>query len=713
MTRTLVVPVRGMTCGGCAATIERGLNKMPGVESAAVSFATRTATVHGEVSEPDVLERIAGLGYEGVPADHAGDEEESAARPAQTRAIAAAVLTAGALLLAPIDAWFAGALELLVLLGPGRAIFVAALRMARRLHAAMDTLVALGAGAAFGFALHQQLTVGEARFSSGALIVAFVLIGRALEERARLTASAALRAMGGQAASEARVLRDGEEVRVPASGIDVGELCRVGEGEAVPADGEVVEGGSGFDESLLTGESMPQFRTLGDRLIGGTTNVGGALVTMRTTAVGSETTLARLLRLVDEAQSSKAPVQRLADRVASVFVPAVLALAGLVWAFGPGPLAAVAVLVVACPCALGLATPTAVQVASGRAAQLGILVRDAAALEGCASLDTLLVDKTGTLTVGEPLVEGLEAVPGAPDDEASLGVALAAAGAVELASGHPLAAAIRNEVQRRSLELPAVDTATLQAGGGGVSGTLADGRQVVVGSARYLAGHGLDVTGSEARAEDFAKRGWTLAFVAIDGRALMLLGLADRIRPTSTRAVRVLQQLGVRPVMTTGDHDAAASAIASLAGIDEVHSGETPDAKAERVRALQSGGHKVGMVGDGTNDAPALAAADVGIAVGGATEIARGSAPIVLVRGDLARCAETVELARASMRIIRQNLFLAFAYNIVALPMAATGRIDPPFAAAAMAASSLAVVTNALRLRRFRSRLETDFGLES
>jgi Cu+-exporting ATPase len=713
MTRTLVVPVRGMTCGGCAATIERGLNKMPGVESAAVSFATRTATVHGEVSEPEVLDRIAGLGYEGVPAEHVGEDEESMARPARRRALTAAVLTAGAVLLAPVDAWFAGALELIVLLGPGRAIFVAALRMARNLHAAMDTLVALGAAAAFGFALHQLLTVGEARFASGALIVAFVLIGRALEERARLAASEALRAMGGQAASEARVLRDGEEVRVPAASIDVGELCRVGEGEAVPADGEVVEGGSGFDESLLTGESMPQFRVAGDRLIGGTTNVGGALVTMRTTAVGSETTLARLLRLVDEAQSSKAPVQRLADRVASVFVPAVLVLAALVWAFGPGPLAAVAVLVVACPCALGLATPTAVQVASGRAAQLGILVRDAAALEGCAGLDILLVDKTGTLTMGEPLVEGLEAAPGAPDDEASLGVALAAAGAIEIASGHPLAAAIRNEVQRRSLELPAVDTATLQAGGGGVSGTLADGRRVVVGSPRYLAGLGLDVAGTEPRARLFADRGWTLALVAVEGRVLLLMGLADRIRPTSTRAVRVLQQLGVRPVMTTGDHDAAARAIASLAGIDEVHSGETPDAKADRVRALQGDGHKVGMVGDGTNDAPALAAADVGIAVGGATEIARGSAPIVLVRGDLARCAETVELARASMRIIRQNLFLAFAYNIVALPMAATGRVDPPFAAAAMAASSLAVVTNALRLRRFRSRLETDFGLES
>jgi Cu+-exporting ATPase len=713
MSNTLVVPVRGMTCGGCAATIERGLNKMPDVESAAVSFATRTATVHGSVSEPEVLERIASLGYEGVPTGQAGETEEAPEKPALRRALTAAVLTGAAMLLAPVDAWFAGALELAVLLGPGRPILVAALRMARRLHAAMDTLVALGAAAAFGFALYQLLNDGEARFGSGALIVAFVLIGRSLEERARLAASSALRAMGSKTASEARVVRDGVETRVPAASVGLDELCHVGEGDAVPADGEIVEGSSGFDESMLTGESMPQFRVPGDRLIGGTTNVGGALVTMRTTAVGSETTLARLLQLVNEAQSSKAPVQRLADRVAALFVPVVLVLAALVWIFGPGPLAAVAVLVVACPCALGLATPTAVQVASGRAAQLGILVRDAAALEGCAALDTLLVDKTGTLTMGEPLVEGIEPVPGAPDDEQSIGVTLAAAGAIEIASGHPLAAAIRNEVQRRSLQLPEVDTSTLMAGGGGVSGKLVDGRQLVVGSPRYLTEHGLDISGTEVAADQFAKRGWTLALVAINGRVLLLLGLADRIRPTSTRAVRVLQQLGVRPVMTTGDHEAAAKTIAVLAGIEDVHSGESPEDKAERVRALQAAGHKVGMVGDGTNDAPALAAADVGIAVGGATEIARGSAPIVLVRGDLARCAETVELARASMRIIRQNLFLAFAYNIVALPMAATGRIDPPFAAAAMAASSLAVVSNALRLRRFRSRLETDFGLES
>ncbi|HZL99528.1 MAG TPA: heavy metal translocating P-type ATPase [Planctomycetota bacterium] len=601
-------------------------------------------------------------------------------------------------------------------------MFAQTLRLLRARHAAMDTLVSLGGAASFGFATWSLLAggaaggapgaahAGHAGYGAGALIFSFVLVGRALEERASRQAAAALAALGARQPPTARVLREGREQLVPAAELAVGELARVGAGEAVPADGVVVEGGSGFDESLLTGESLPQYRAVGDGVIGGALNVGGALVTLRATRVGGETTLARLVRLVAEAQGSKPPIQRLADRVAAVFVPAVLLIALAVLLLGAGPLAAVAVLVVACPCALGLATPAAVQVATGRAAQLGILVRDAAALEAAARIDTLLVDKTGTLTVGEPLVEDRVVLDG---DEAAGREALAAAAAVELASGHPLAGAIRQEVRRLGLEPPEVEPGTLQAGGGGVSGRLRDGREVAVGSPAWIASRGVDLEPAERHLEPLGRRGWTLALVAVDGRARLLLALADRIRPTSSRAVRVLQSLGVRPVMTTGDHAAAASAIAALAGIDEVHAGETPLAKAERVRALRAAGRRVGMAGDGSNDAPALAAADVGMAVGGATEIARGSAPIVLVQGDLARCAVTIELARATLAIIRQNLALAFAYNLVALPAAALGRVDPPFAAAAMSASSLLVVLNALRLRRFRSRLETGFGAES
>ena len=728
MATTVVVPVKGMTCGGCAATIERGLRELPGVETASVSFATKTATVRGLVDEPTVIATIGKLGYEGLPsasvaAHEHGAGAEGGPRPALRRALLAAALTLAALACARTVPLLAGLLELAVLLGPGWPLFRQTARMLRAGHAAMDTLVSLGGAASFGFATWAQLSGGDggaaasavhehghAVYGAGALVFTFVLVGRALEERAGRQAAAALAALGRRQPLTARVLREGGEQVIPAAELRVGELARVGAGEAVPADGVVVEGGSGFDESLLTGESLPQFRATGDAVIGGALNVGGALVTLRATCVGSETTLSRLVRLVAEAQGSKPPVQRLADRVAGVFVPVVLVIALGVLLFGAGPLAAVAVLVVACPCALGLATPTAVQVATGRAAQLGILVRDAAALEAAARLDVLLVDKTGTLTVGEPLVEASVVLAG---DEVAGREALAAAAAVELASGHPLAGAIRQEVGRLGLTPPEIDAGTLSAGGGGVSGTLRDGRRVLVGSPAWIEQHGVDVAPARPHLGPLGQRGWTLAVVAVDGRARLLLALADRIRPTSSRAVRVLESLGVRPIMTTGDHPAAARAIAALAGIEEVHADETPALKAERVRALRASGHRVGMAGDGSNDAPALAAADVGIAVGGATEIARGSAPIVLVHGDLARCAETIELARATHAIIRQNLFLAFAYNLAALPLAALGRIDPPYAAAAMSASSLLVVLNALRLRRFRSRLETSFGLES
>jgi len=726
MDRTLVVPVRGMTCGGCAATIERGLRALPGVEQASVSFATKTATVRGEVDERTVIAAIGGLGYEGLPSDSVASgegKEANAGRPALRRALLAALLTVAALACAPRWPALAGLLELAVLAGPGWPLFAQSVRMLRARHAAMDTLVSLGGLSSFGLATYalvsgagaagataQPVHGGHASYGAGALIFCFVLIGRALEERAERQAAAALTALGRRQPLTARVLREGREQTVPAAELAVGELARVGAGEAVPADGVVVEGGSGFDESLLTGESLPQFRAAGDPVIGGSLNVGGALVTLRATRVGSETTLSRLVRLVSEAQGSKPPVQRLADRVAGLFVPAVLLIALGVLLLGAGPLAAVAVLVVACPCALGLATPTAVQVATGKAAQLGILVRDAAALESAATIDVLLVDKTGTLTVGEPLVEATVVLEG---EEASGREALAAAAAVELASGHPLSGAIRHEVERLGLVPPEVDLATLAAGGGGVSGRLGDGREVAVGSPAWIGARGIDLAPLRERIEPLGRRGWTLALVAVDGRARLLLGLADRIRPTSSRAVRVLESLGVRPVMTTGDHLAAARSIAALAGIDEVHADESPPRKAARVQALRAAGHRVGMAGDGSNDAPALAAADVGIAVGGATEIARGSAPIVLVHGDLARCAVTVELARATLAIIRQNLGLAFAYNLVALPAAALGRIDPPYAAAAMSASSLLVVLNALRLRRFRSRLETGFGRES
>jgi P-type Cu+ transporter len=719
--RTLVVPVRGMTCAGCVSTVEGGLRRVPGVQSASVSLATRTATVTGEVDEDAVLAAIRSVGYEGVPSAAPPPDEAAAARAARRRAWLAAALTAAAFAAAPLAApagpLLAGALAVAVVFGAGWPILAQAARLLRARHAAMDSLVALGALSALALATQHQLTGaahGHSLFPATGLLVTFVLAGRALEAGARERAAEALTALASHQPSEARVLMDGVERRLPASAVQLGDLVLVGEGQAAPADGVVTAGASGFDESLLTGEPLPQWRGPGERVLGGSLNRGGALVTLRATAVGSETTVARLVALVQRAQAGKPPVQRLADRVAAVFVPAVLLLALAVLVLRQDPLAAVAVLVVACPCALGLATPAAVQVGTGRAAQLGILVRDASALETAARLTVLVADKTGTLTVGEPLVEGLAVVgadgtarevartahawsaasgAGLPDaaptagDAAEVRAPLLAAAAVELASGHPLASAVRAEVARCGWEAPAADNSSLHAGGGGVTGRLVDGTEVLVGSPDFAAAHGVDVAGLRAVAEDFARRGWTLAVVATAGRARLLLGLADRVRPTSSRAVRILKSLGVRVVMSTGDH--------------------------ARVAALRAAGEVVGMAGDGSNDAPALAAADVGFAVGGATELARGSAPLVLVHGDLARCAVAVELARASLRVIRQNLGLAFAYNLLALPLAAAGRVDPPFAAAAMAASSLLVVANALRLRGFRPRLQTAFGAES
>lgn len=745
MSRTLVLPVQGMTCAGCAATIEKGLAAEPGVSAAEVSFTARSATVTGDVDEQGVIAAIERLGFSALPSVDSTLEQlleaESLHAPRNRAWVAAVllVLTAvGGWLLGP---WVAALTSLALLAIPGAPLFLAAWRMARARHAAMDTLVAMGAGAAWLHGFWTTLSAGHGHFLAPAMIVAFVLIGRLLEARARARAGSALRALAERAPRSARVLRGGTTETVPADAVRLDELVVVGEGEAAPVDGEVVEGGAGWDESLLTGEPMPVFRAVGDRVAGGAVNASGTLVTLRATAVGAHTTLAELVRLVARAQASKAPVQRLADRVAGVFVPVVLAVALAAWAFGGGGMAAVAVLVVACPCALGLATPTAVQVASGRAAALGVLIRDAGALEALGRLDTLVLDKTGTLTTGQPVIEDLHVVPpGASGDDAAAAPAegtpsaplrapgllhglgdprasraLAAAAAVEAVSGHPLAKALAEAQARRDQALPAVEAGSLVAGRGGVRGRLADGTRVIVGSPEWLALEDVPTAPVGEVVERFRKRGWTLVLVALDGRVELVLGLGDQVRPTASRALRILGKLHIRTELCTGDHAAAARAVATLVGIDErrVHADESPQDKADRIGRLQQLGDVVGMVGDGSNDGPALAAADAGLAVGGASEIARASAPIVLVDGDIARATTAIELGRATLQTIRQNLGLAFAYNVVAIPLAFTGVVAPPFAAAAMAASSLAVVSNALRLRRFRSRLETDFGLES
>jgi Cu+-exporting ATPase len=714
MSRTLVVPVRGMTCTACAATIEKGLAALPAVERAEVSYATRSARVTGELDEPGVIAAIGALGYEGLPSVTSSLDAllgEDGERPARRRAIVAAVLLAACLVLGWLAPQVAFLPALALLAGPGASVFRQALRLARARHAAMDTLVALGALAAVGHALWTWTEGGAPQLTPAAMIMAFVLVGRALEERARLVASSAVRELAARTPRRARVLTEAGEVERPADEVAVGDRCVVNEGDVVPADGVVLEGAAGFNEALLTGEAMPVWHGEGDPVVGGSVHAGGGQVVLSATAVGAESTLAGLLRLVLSAQGSRPPVQRLADRVAGVFVPFVMAVAAAAWVFGGGAEAAVAVLVVACPCALGLATPTAVQVGTGRAAALGVLVRDAAALEALGRLDVLLVDKTGTLTRGDPVVEELLVAPGT--DDAQRDLALAAAAAVEAASSHPLARAVAGEAARRGLPAVEADPITLHVEPGGVRGQLMDGTDIAVGRPDFVAQRGADLAPLEEAHASHRARGWTVVAVSVAKQARLALGLGDQVRPTSTRSVRILQQAGIRPVLSTGDHEAAARAVATLVGIDELHAGQSPGDKAAHVARLQAAGEVVGMVGDGSNDGPALAAADAGLAVGGASAVAQASAPIVLVDGDLARATTAVELGRATLRIIRQNLALAFAYNVVALPLAFTGVVHPPLAAAAMATSSLLVVSNALRLRRFRSRLDTAFGLES
>ncbi|GJM21808.1 MAG: carbonate dehydratase [Planctomycetota bacterium] len=708
-----------MTCAGCAASIEKGLGKLEGVSEVSVSYATRSARVDTGLPEEQVLSAIAALGYEGVPSiegqlgDHDGEHEARVATRAALQAMACAV---GVLVFGgePVIALI---LTTLALVFPARGMLVRALAQARHRSANMDTLVSLGVLAALGHALWSWATHGHVMLMAPAFIMGFVLVGKALEARARVHAGEAMRKLVAAVPRRARVWRDGRAQEIAAEEVAEGDVCLVHAGESVPVDGELVEGNSGFDESLLSGESMPVWKRVGDRVVAGSVNAGGEAVRLRATAVGGESTLASLLSQLAAAQSSKPPVQRLADRVSGVFVPVVVAIAALAWLVN-GPLAAVAVLVIACPCALGLATPVAVQIGTGRAAQLGILVRDAAAFEAAGRLDLLLLDKTGTITRGEPVVEELRTVNVDVDDEPSASTddaneALAAAVGLEARASHPLGRALKAELQRRGLHAAEVDELSVRPVDGGLLGRLTDGRKVTVGNAQLMHMESVPLDAGESTRTEFTRRGWSLVFVALDGELRLVIGVGDQIRPTSTRAVRILKGLDIEPVLCTGDHAAAAQAMATLAGITRVHAEQSPAEKAERVEELRAAGHKVGMVGDGSNDAPALAAADCGLAVGASTDLARAAAPLVLIDGDLARAATALELARATLRVIRQNLGLAFAYNLAALPLAFAGLVDPPFAAGAMALSSLAVVGNALRLRRFRPSLDTAFGLES
>ena len=728
-TQEMDIVISGMTCASCVGRVERALLKVPGVVSAEVNLATERARIvatQGAATIDTLTSAVEKVGYQAAAVATAGQEAPRAAGRQHDlqHLLIAAALTAP--LLAEMLAHFLGfglmlpgwlqfALATPVQFWLGWRFYAAGWRAARALAGNMDLLVALGTSAAWGLSSWSLLTApaGAAPalyYESSALIVTFVLLGKWLEARARHQTGSAIRALSGLAAQTARVRRDGMERDAPIAAVRVGDLVIVRPGERIPVDGRIAEGGGSIDEAMLTGESLPVAKQAGDRVAGGSVNLDGHL-TVETTAIGAETMLARIVRLVEGAQASKAPVQRIVDRVSAVFVPAVLAaaLATLcVWglAFGDwrgGALAAVAVMVIACPCALGLATPTAIMVGTGAAARAGILIRDAEALERAHAVTAVAFDKTGTLTAGRPVVA--ELMPAAGTSEREL---LRLAGALQAGSEHPLATAILRQVESAGLALERTERFRALPGRG-VAGTVA-GRALILGSRRLMEENGVVVDAADERAPEVAKGGETkdgrtiswLAETSPSPRLLGAFAFADAAKPSARSAVERLARRGIDTIMLTGDGPGAAQAIAADLGIGRVIAGILPEGKAEAVAALRRAGQVVAMVGDGINDAPALAAADVGIALGTGTDVAMQAAGITLMRGDPALVADALDVSRRTYAKIRQGLFWAFAYNVVGIPLAAAGLLSPALAGAAMALSSVSVAGNALLLRRWK-----------
>ncbi|WP_309113279.1 heavy metal translocating P-type ATPase [Saccharothrix sp.] len=736
MATDVELSITGMTCASCANRIERKLNKLDGV-TATVNYATEKAkvTFPADLDPQTLIATVEAAGYGAtLPAPKA----EQAEAPVEVdptaslrqRLLVSAVLTVPVIVLAMVPAWqfdfwqwISLTLAAPVIVWGAWPFHRAAAVNLRHGAATMDTLVSLGTLSAFAWSIYAllwgtagtpgmthpfELTIqrtdgtGSIYLEVAAGVTTFILAGRYFEARSKRRAGAALRALMELGAKDVAVLRDGRETRIPIGELQVGDRFVVRPGEKVATDGVVEDGNSAVDASMLTGESVPVEVGPGDAVVGATVNAGGRLV-VRATRVGSDTQLAQMAKLVEDAQNGKAEVQRLADRVSGVFVPIVIALAVGTLAFwlgaGEGTAAAftagVAVLIIACPCALGLATPTALLVGTGRGAQLGILIKGPEVLESTRRVDTVVLDKTGTVTTGRMSLHAVHA-GGADEDEV-----LRLAGALEHASEHPIAKAIAAGAVERVGELPEVE-GFQNLEGLGVQGVV-DGHAVIVGRERLLAEWSVHLDDALAQAKaDAESQGRTAVLVAWDGEARGVLVVADTVKPTSAEAITQLRGLGLKPVLLTGDNEAAAKAVAAEVGIDEVIAEVLPKDKVDVVARLQAEGRVVAMVGDGVNDAAALAQADLGLAMGTGTDAAIEAGDLTLVRGDLRAAVDAIRLSRRTLATIKGNLFWAFAYNVAALPLAALGLLNPMIAGAAMAASSVFVVTNSLRLRGFR-----------
>jgi Cu+-exporting ATPase len=727
---TCTIPVSGMTCAACSGRVQRSLERMPGVDTATVNLMTGEATV---AFDPDAVHpaqlvdviRQVGYGAELPGADRdaeeafeAQEQERGAEIKTLQQKLWVALVPAVILMIMGHPHGAAGRWIGLVLTVPvvgwsGRHFYTRAWAGLRHRGADMSTLIALGTGAAFAFSIFMTIAAGwvaargvspQVYYEAVAAIIALVLLGNLLEARAKGRTSSAVGRLIGLRPETARVIRGNQELEVPIANVRVGDEVVVRPGERVPADGVVLRGSSTVDESMLTGEPAPVAKEAGDEVVGATMNRHGALY-VRATRVGRDTVLARIIALVRSAQGAKAPIQHLADRISAVFVPVVIALAlltfGLWYGLGPEPrylhalVSAVTVLIIACPCAMGLATPTAVMVATGRGAELGVLIKGGDALQRAAEIDTVVLDKTGTITEGRPSVVHL-----ALADDGLQGLA-----SLEQLSEHPLADAIVDAARARGLSLAEPEAFAVRPGEG-VVGQVA-GRRVAAGNRALMAERGIDVAQLEAAAVGLADRGATPVFVAMDGRAVGLVGIADPVKATSGEAIAQIRALGIRVVMLTGDDRRTAVSVARSVGIHDVVAEVLPDRKLDEVQRIQAEGRVVAMVGDGLNDAPALAQSDVGIALGTGTDVAMETGSITLMRGDLLAVPQAIRLARRTMRVIRQNLFWAFVYNVIGIPVAA-GALFPSFgilltpalAAGAMAVSSVSVVTNSLRLRK-------------
>jgi P-type Cu+ transporter len=747
--RETTFSVTGMTCASCVGRVERALEKVSGVLEASVNLANERATVEylaGEVEPRDLEMAIEGAGYGVVREEDSSveDSHEREYRKLKSDFLLAAALTAlillGSLphmlgLMLPIPTgWLNPALLLLatpVQFWAGWRFYRGAWGALKHGQANMNTLVVMGTSAAYLYSViatlaPQLFAAGRADvyFDTSALIITLILLGRLLEARAKGRTNEAIKKLAGLQAKTARVVRGGEELDVPVENVEIGDVVVVRPGEKIPVDGRVVSGESAVDESMITGESIPVMKREGDEVIGATVNGSGSF-RLEATKVGQDTVLYQIMRMVEEAQGSKAPIQRLADRISAVFVPAVIGVAAatfVVWLLlGPAPaltfalLNAVAVLIIACPCAMGLATPTSIMVGTGKGAESGILIRGGEALEGAHKLDTVVLDKTGTLTRGEPELTDVVVENGIREEELLRLVASA-----ERTSEHPLGEAIVRGAKDRALPLAEVEVFKAISGGG--IRARVEGREVLVGSRRFLSEASVSEDGQLSRSDKLAREGKTPIFVAVDGEPAGLVAVADVVRDESREAVDNLHALGLEVAMLTGDNRRTAEAIAQKLGIERVVAEVRPEDKSNEIKRLQAEGKQVGMVGDGINDAPALAQANVGIAIGTGTDVAMEAADVTLISGDVRGVARAIGLSKATVRNIEQNLFWAFAYNVALIPVAAGvlyllfsdgsvpdvlrpvlgeyGFLNPVLAAAAMALSSVTVISNALRLRR-------------